>query len=198
MFPPSKWIYIYIYIAPPKSPNFHGVLPHPPPLPLLPPCPSLFAASFWSVHRPLPSLPPIACRGRFRGARGGSPPATASGTGSATPGRQAELSTARRARGRLGAGFLWTRRGLAGGIRRGNRWGIDGPFKGGESNGGGESCFFIGGSSQHGLRRFCEFSINLLMLKRMWKHELCVECLTTMACAILAQALFWVPGTQAV
>ena len=37
----------------------------------------------------------------------------------------------------------------------------------------------------------------LLMLKRMWKHELCVECLTTMACAILAQALFWVPGTQA-
>ena len=38
----------------------------------------------------------------------------------------------------------------------------------------------------------------LLMLKRMWKHELCLECLTTMACAILAQALFWVPGTQAV
>ena len=39
--------------------------------------------------------------------------------------------------------------------------------------------------------------VALLMLKRMWKHELCVECLTTMACAILAQALFWVPGTQA-
>ena len=37
----------------------------------------------------------------------------------------------------------------------------------------------------------------LLMLKRMWKHELCVECLTIMACAILAQALLWVPGTQA-
>ena len=30
---------------------------------------------------------------------------------------------------------------------------------------------------------------NLLMLKRMWKHELCLKCLTIMAPAILAQAL---------
>ena len=29
----------------------------------------------------------------------------------------------------------------------------------------------------------------LLMLKRMWKHELCLKCLTIMAPAILAQAL---------
>ena len=32
----------------------------------------------------------------------------------------------------------------------------------------------------------------LLMLKRMWKHELCLKCLTIMAHAILAQALPWV------
>ena len=34
-----------------------------------------------------------------------------------------------------------------------------------------------------------EKKLNLLMLKRMWKHELCLKCLTIMAPAILAQAL---------